>query len=128
MAKITLVFDGGSRGESGAGFGSYAFVRDNQHTVTRLEFGDGMSSVEAGYDTLINALQTLIRQEKSPADVLLEIHTANHLIINQVKGSWEAREAPMKARRNQVADLLRQFGAAKLVRVTRDQVSRMLMR
>lgn len=128
MVKIMLVFDGGSRGEPGAGFGSYAVVKDNQRTITRLEFGDGMTSQEAGYDTLINALQMLIRQEKTPGDISLEIQTSNHLIINQVNGSWEAHEARLKTRRTQVVDLLRQFGTASLKRMTRDQVSRMLTR
>lgn len=128
MSTIALVFEGSSRGEPGAGFGSYAIVKGNQRTLTHLEFGDGMTSQEAGYDTLITALRTLLRQEKAPAEVSLEIRTTNHLIVNQVKGSWVVREAQLKARRDQVVDLLQRFGSASLIRVTRDQAARLMTR
>ncbi len=128
MAKITLVFDGGSRGNPGAGFGVYAVLKNNQRTVTCLEFGGRMTSHEAGYDTLITALRTLIRQEKTPGEIALEVQTSNPLIINQVRGSWEAREKRMKVRRDQVSDLLAQFGSVLLTRVSRQHVSQMLIR
>jgi ribonuclease HI len=128
MVRISIVFDGSSRGNPGSGYGSFAITKDNQRTVTYLEFGGGMTSHEAGYDTLITALRTLMRQEKTPGDIALDVRSSNPLIVNQVKGSWEARESRMRTRRDQARELLAQFGSVSLTRVSREQVERMLTR
>jgi ribonuclease HI len=125
--KITLAFDGGSRPGTGAGFGSYAVIKGNQCTVTCLEFGSGMTNHEAGYDTLIMALKTLARQEKT-SDVVLEIQTPNPIIARQVAGSWQARDSRMQARRDQVASLLKQFSAYIMVHAPRESTARLLKR
>ena len=52
-----LVFDGGSKGNPGPGYGSYAITRtrDGAQRLERLEFGDGYTNNEAEYDNLIAA-------------------------------------------------------------------------
>ena len=59
-----LVFDGGSKGNPGQGYGSYAIIRaqDRAQRVERLDFGDGYTNNEAEYDSLIAGLQDLLRR------------------------------------------------------------------
>jgi ribonuclease HI len=122
MSKVVLVFDGGSRGNPGAGYGSYAIVKGSQHTITRLEFGAGMTSPEAEYDTLITALKMLHRQEPV-GTTMIEVRTSSQLIVNQVKGTWQARDARMQSRRDQVRGLLSQFKSFSIIRVLPEQVA-----
>jgi len=125
LMRITLAFDGGSHDGTGSGFGSYAIVKGAKRTVTRIEFGGGMTSHEAGYDTLIMGLKTLIRQER-PAEVALEIQTANQFIVNQVNGRTDQLDARMQNRRDQVASLLQQFASYNMIRVSPDRSAQML--
>lgn len=123
MLKVTLVFDGGSRGNPGAGYGSYAVIRNNQQTVTHLEFGRGMTAHEAEYDTLITALETLSRQE-NVAHLALDIHTTSQLILNQLKGTWKAKTGRLLARRDRTLELLAAFKSYTLHQATPDFVRR----
>src|SRR5687767_10441128 len=102
--KITLAFEGGSHVGSGAGFGSYVIVKGNQRTVTRLEFGGGMSGQEADYDTLIMALRALTRQE-TPAQIKLEIKTSNTGLLNAINCPADSVEPRMQARIEQLLSL-----------------------
>jgi ribonuclease HI len=66
-----VIFDGGSRGNPGPGYGSYRLrTRDGREDVRRLEFGEAMTNNEAEYRTLIAALDDLIgesnRRERTP--------------------------------------------------------------
>ena len=122
MSKVVLVFDGGSRGNPGAGYGSYAIVKGSQHTITRLEFGAGMTSPEAEYDTLITALKTLLRQEPVGATTI-EVRTSSQLVVKQVKGTWKARDTRMQSRRDQVQGLLGQFKSFSITHISPEQVT-----
>jgi hypothetical protein len=43
------------------------------------------------------------------------------LVINQVKGLWEVKEARLQARRDRARGLLEQFGAWQLIHHDREQ-------
>ena len=117
--KVLLVFDGGSKGNPGLGYGSYAVKTGPQTTITRLEFGNGMTNNEAEYDTLITALETLAEQEDS-SQITLEVRGDSQLVIFQVLGKWKARDARMRARRDKVRELLRHFRSFRLAERARD--------
>ncbi len=53
-ARVRVVFDGGSKGNPGAGYGSYAlqWPGQAQPEIVRLEFSGRMTNNEAEYDTL----------------------------------------------------------------------------
>src|SRR5215510_12788812 len=56
-ADYLIVFDGGSRGNPGAGYGSYAVFEGTQPApVQRLEFPGSLTNNEAEYHTLLAAL------------------------------------------------------------------------
>jgi len=127
-----IVFDGGSKGNPGLGYGSYTInrVQDGARRLERLHFGDGYTSNEAEYDTLIAALQDLIRRieagGREPREFALEVRGDSALVINQLRGAWKAKEPRMRERRDQCFRLLRRFGAVGLKTHPREQSVRIL--
>lgn len=129
---IVLVFDGGSRGNPGWGYGSYAIQRvsDGVQRLERIDLGDGYTNNEAEYDTLIAALQDLIHRleaaGRNPAEFALEVRGDSTLVLNQLEGTWKAKEPRMRQRRDQCHRLLRRFGAVKLIAQPREESVRVL--
>jgi ribonuclease HI len=127
-----LIFDGGSRGNPGWGYGSYALTRvqDGAQRLERLELGDDYTNNEAEYDVLIAALRDLIgRIEKAgrqPAEFSLEVRGDSTLVIRQVQGRWKAREPRMRQRRDACQRLLQRFAAAELKIQPREESVRVL--
>lgn len=108
---VTLVFDGGSIGNPGRGYGSYRLtVRGKDEPPQRLQFGDNYTNNEAEYDTLLGALEAILRRAKDPRRVELEIRGDSQLVINQINGVWKVKEPRMQARKERVLQLLQQLG------------------
>jgi len=113
---VLLVFDGGSRGNPGAGYGSYQLtVRGKQSQPQRIELGPSYTNNEAEYDTLIRALEEVTRRAKNPGRVQLEIRGDSQLVINQINGTWKVKEPRLQSRAARVRELLAPFGAWKAV-------------
>jgi ribonuclease HI len=127
-----LIFDGGSKGNPGWGYGSYAItrVKDGARRLERLDLGDGYTNNEAEYDTLIAALQDLIQRiqkaGRQPQEFSLEIRGDSMLVIRQVQGKWQAKEPRMKERRDRSLGLLRRFGSVELKAQPRKESVRIL--
>jgi ribonuclease HI len=126
-----IVFDGGSEGNPGLGYGSYAVTsRDGRQQVRRLDFGDDMTSNEAEYDTLIAALEDVSEQVeaagKRPADFTIEVRGDSHLVLRQVRGEWKAKNERMRHRRDIVRSLLSRFGGYRLVEQPREESVKVL--
>lgn len=119
-ARVRVVFDGGSKGNPGAGYGSYAlqWPGQAQPEIVRLEFSGRMTNNEAEYDTLIAALQDLLARAAAvhvpPSQVYVDIWGDSQLVVNQVNGGWKINKPNLLIRCNQVRDLLQQFGFAAL--------------
>ena len=129
---IVLVFDGGSRGNPGWGYGSYAIQRasDGAQRLERLDLGDGYTNNEAEYDTLVAALQDLIQRMEAtgrdPGEFSLEVRGDSALVLNQLEGTWKAKEPRMRQRRDRCWRLLRRFGAVTLTAQPREESVRVL--
>ena len=127
-----LVFDGGSLGNPGPGYGSYAWIRasDGKKRVVRLDFGGEMTNNEAEYDTLIAGLSDIIQRfmevRRSPSEFSIEVRGDSSVVINQVSGVWKAKDERMRARRNQVRELLTRFAAVSLELQPRQESVRIL--
>lgn len=119
-ADYLIVWDGGSKGNPGDGYGSYRVtaVKSGRSRIERLTFPGRMTNNEAEYETLISALKTLAARlrdhERDPADFDLDLRGDSLLVINQVSGRWKAKDARMAKYRNQVRALLKEFGAYDL--------------
>ncbi len=127
-ADILIVFDGGSRGNPGPGYGSFALFDGTQPAqVQRLEFPGSMTNNEAEYQTLINALETLAgRLGPAAAQTSLEVRGDSQLVIQQVLGSWKAKDDRMRALRDQARELLAHFRGWRFVQVPRRESVRKL--
>jgi ribonuclease HI len=127
-----LVFDGGSRGNPGWGYGSYAITRtaDGAQRLERLDLGDGYTNNEAEYDTLVAALEDLSARieeaGRQPGEFRLEVRGDSALVINQIEGRWKAKEPRMRERRERCRRLLGRFGGVKLKAQPREESVRVL--
>ncbi len=108
---ITLVFDGGSRGNPGQGYGSYQLtVNGKAEPPKRLQFSAQHTNNEAEYDTLIAALEAIVRRAKDPRRVDLDIRGDSQLVIKQIMGVWKAKDPRMNERVHRVQALVAQLG------------------
>lgn len=116
---IRIIFDGGSKGNPGQGYGSYALDWPAYpRQVVRLQFGNHVTNNEAEYDTLIAALEAvnkrLAENGADPSSARLEIWGDSQLVINQVKGEWQTNKPELRVRRDKARGLLNRYGAAQL--------------
>jgi len=126
-----VVFDGGSEGNPGFGYGSYAVIaRDGRKRVRRLDFEDDITNNEAEYDTLIAALEDIAERVeaagKRPADFTVEVRGDSNLVLRQVRGEWKAKDERMRHRRDVVRSLLARFGGYRLVEQPRAETVKVL--
>lgn len=132
MTDYTIVFDGGSRGNPGVGYGSYALTRnrDGKLRKRRLRFGELVTSNQAEYKALIAALEDLIGtiQEagRSPKDFSVEIRGDSQLIIHQIEGSWKTKSLDLMPLRDRVEELLTEMGSFELNWHSRKESVRLL--
>ncbi|MBX6752946.1 MAG: ribonuclease HI family protein [Thermorudis peleae] len=113
--RITLVVDGGSRGNPGFGYGSFHLSDSFGHDeIMRLEFGDGVTNNQAEYRTLLAALeraQEHARQHDWPvSQVALHIITDSQLMAEQLRGRWQVRDLQLRMLYDRARKALRAFG------------------
>lgn len=127
-----LVFDGGSRGNPGWGYGSYAIshVLDGAQRLERLQLGEGYTNNEAEYDSLLAALEDLLQRieqaGRRPEEFALEVRGDSALVINQLQGKWKAQDPRMVERRDRGRRLLGRFGTVVLKSQPREESVRVL--
>jgi ribonuclease HI len=126
-----VIFDGGSEGNPGFGYGSYAVITsDGRQRLRRLDFEDDMTNNEAEYDTLIAALVDVSERVgaagKRLADFTIEVRGDSNLVLRQVGGEWKAKNERMRRRRDIVRSLLSRFGGHRLVEQPREESVRVL--
>jgi len=114
-----LVFDGGSLGNPGRGYGSYHVTSPRGGTLhERLEFDDRGTTVtnnQAEYLALIRGLERLrdlLGERAGSASV--EILGDSQLVINQLNGRWKVRNAELQPLHEQARALLAGFGRSDL--------------
>lgn len=111
---IRLVFDGGSKGNPGYGYGSYALEWPGlDPQVVRLQHGNSVTNNEAEYDTLVKALETILKRLHAmgadPSTATIDIRGDSLLVINQVIGEWKCKHDRLKRRRDKIRAMLDQF-------------------
>ena len=119
MPKYMIIFDGGSIGNPGRGYGSYRLRGPGGVTRTRrLDFGDDVTNNVAEYRTLITALEDLLaimgEAGQDPARSAVEVRGDSQLVINQLDGRWRVRAAHLRPLHDRARALLDQFGRATL--------------
>lgn len=121
MADYTLIFDGGSLGNPGPGYGSYALIRngDGEQRLERLDFGETMTNNVAEYRTLIAGLADIVgrieQAGRDPSEFSIEVRGDSRLVLNQVAGKWKVKELHLRPLCDRARELLRRFGEFKLL-------------
>ncbi len=115
-----VIFDGGSRGNPGPGYGSYILrTRDGREVRRRLSFGEEMTNNEAEYRTLIAALDDLIarirKAGKDPSAFTLEVRGDSALVLKQLRGEYRVRDPGLRPLWEAAQARLHQFRAVALV-------------
>gem|GEM_PF-285360 len=116
-ADYTIVFDGGSLGNPGKGYGSYQIV-DRAGDVLAgetLQYGDNVSNNSAEYRSLIAALERLQDHLGPTAEASsVAIRGDSQLVVKQVNGLWKVNAADLRPFHRRACDLMRAFGRADL--------------
>jgi ribonuclease HI len=99
-ADVVLVFDGGSKGNPGLGYGSYAFRgAARQWPPARLEFPGVVTNNQAEYRSLLAGLAAVIEQLGGPGGARshhIEVRSDSQLVVEQLNGRWKVRNAELK--------------------------------
>ncbi len=116
-AAFEIVFDGGSLGNPGKGYGSYEITSGGavlRHH--REEYGNNITNNQAEYLTLIRALEwldTLLEGDRTGSTVL--INGDSKLVLNQVQGLWKIKAEPLRPLAQRIRDLLKGYKKSSLV-------------
>ena len=116
-ADYTIVFDGGSLGNPGKGYGSYQIVDRTGGVLAAetLQYGDRVSNNSAEYRSLIAALERLLDHLGPTADASsVAIRGDSQLVVKQVNGLWKVNAVDLKPFHRRASDLMRAFGRADL--------------
>ena len=121
MADYNLVFDGGSLGNPGKGYGSYRLSRsaDGKSMTKRLSFGGRVTNNQAEYRSLIaglEELQGIVRAAGKPtSDYAVAVLGDSKLVVEQVNGRWKVRDAGLRPLHERAVQLFRSFAASSTV-------------
>jgi quercetin dioxygenase-like cupin family protein/ribonuclease HI len=113
--KLLVVFDGGSEGNPGRGYGSFHVEAPGRRPqLERREYPGLVTNNEAEYLTLIAALEyildVLAKSKRDPKQVELDIRGDSQLVIKQLKGEYKIKAPRMLELADQCHLLLRRFG------------------
>ncbi len=115
LTGLQIVFDGGSKGNPGKGYGSFVILAAGRKpNLVQKEYAGIMTNNEAEYQTLLEALQyilaTLEAGGRDPKTYELDIRGDSELLIKQMKGEYQTKNASLRARGEAAHKLLRRFG------------------
>lgn len=118
MAQLyEIVFDGGSKGNPGKGYGSYVIdlggveIHHQEH-----DYGDNITNNWAEYQTLIRALewlQNLLGPEAGSTSVI--VRGDSLLVINQLLRKWKVKNEGLRPLYTRATQLLDGFGQVNLI-------------
>lgn len=129
QADYLVVFDGGSRGNPGQGYGSYALFDDRGRKIAQaaLSFEGETTNNEAEYQTLLAALRDLRQRLAGRARrSVIQILGDSQLVIRQVRGEWQAKDERMIALRDEALAELRHFAEYRLGHQSREDTLEIL--
>lgn len=111
LMKVEVLFDGGADPNPGQGYGSYRLVVNGTvGAIKRLKFPGKLTNNEAEYNTLIAALEDIHAHSHDLSRTIVAIKGDSSLVINQINGTWRAKDARMAALRDRALRLLNPLG------------------
>lgn len=115
-ADFTVVFDGGSLGNPGLGYGSYEIVgQEGSLADDQVEFGSGMTNNQAEFRALIAGLEALLDIVGPKASSLaIAVRGDSQLVIRGLTGEWKVKHPGLIPLHRQANELLARFGSVDL--------------
>ena len=114
MADVfEIVFDGGSKGNPGKGYGSFDIMRNGELFDRQIEmpFGDNLTNNQAEYMSLIGALKSIMsHKEIDPLAIEVVIRGDSKLVISQITGVWKVKNANMQPLWAEARGILAEIG------------------
>lgn len=116
-SRYDVVFDGGSLGNPGKGYGSYQIrLGDTIVRHQREDYGNRVTNNQAEYLTLIRALQWLLETTGEAAGkTRILVNGDSQLVLNQLMGRWKVKNEGLRVLYEQAARLIKQFKDVELV-------------
>jgi ribonuclease HI len=107
----TIVFDGGSLGNPGKGYGSYEIAGpDGSVAARKVQFGNDMTNNQAEFRAVIAGLEDLLeRVGPSAGSLSVAVRGDSQLVIRGLTGEWRVKHPGLQPLHRQAADLLRRF-------------------
>lgn len=128
---LYIVFDGGSKGNPGKGYGSFVYkgvVRAT--TPVQVVYPGVTTNNQAEYQTMIRALETVLEELKQAGydsrDLKVTIKTDSKLVVEQTNGRWKIKNAELRPLVQRAQTLLQQFRSWKLEWHSRTESVRIL--
>ena len=113
--KLLVVFDGGSEGNPGRGYGSFHVEAPGRRPqLERREYEGAITNNEAEYLTLIAALEYILdvlgKSNRDPKQVELDIRGDSQLLVKQMKGEYKIKSPRLRELADRAHLLLRRLG------------------
>lgn len=121
-ADYDIIFDGGSKGNPGRGYGSFRIRPAGLawFPAVRLEFGDGVTNNEAEYRSLIAAFEQLASEVADTSSLQVEVFGDSKLVLEQLAGRWKVRAANLAPIWREARAAAARFGAVRYTWHSRD--------
>lgn len=123
--ELTLIVDGGSKGNPGEGYGSYAIVDYEGHVLENgtAGFGSNITNNESEYKALLLGLKGLLPSvRRCPSEVALTVETDSALIVGHLQGGWRVNALNLLPLIQEARKLLGQFSSWQIKKVPRDEI------
>ncbi len=110
-ADYTIVFDGGSLGNPGKGYGSYEIAgQEGSVTARKVQFGNDMTNNQAEFRAVIAGLEDLLERVGPRAGSLsVAVRGDSQLVIRGLTGEWRVKHPGLQPLHRRAADLLSRF-------------------
>ena len=115
-----LTFDGGADPNPGKAYGSYHLKTraGRERLESRIQFGNQMTNNQAEYLALLHGLRDLVatieKAGKRPDQYTVDIWGDSSLVIKQLRGEWQVKDAKMRPLYDETLQNLRRFKKTRL--------------
>ena len=124
-ADYLVIFDGGSKGNPGRGYGSYMLVAQSRSAAMRkagthyrwrrrtADFGNNQTNNMAEYQALLHGLddvtETLAQHDANPRDYTIVVLGDSELVVKQLRGEYRVKDEKMQQYYSAARDKLDRF-------------------
>jgi ribonuclease HI len=124
MRKFILYTDGGARGNPGPAAAGMVIYDDEGNLIEKFSsfLGSNLTNNQAEYQAVILGLgriQKIINDPKELLEIMVEVRMDSELIVQQVKGSYQVKNAGLKPLFAKLWTLISDFKEVKFRHVPR---------